>query len=278
MATALVSAMTLGSVGAGIATGVLPAHAQATAVQPMPAQPAPAAQPAPPPPPPPAAADKGPGKPHPGPGGPHAGPGHDRMAWGGGDRDWHHGGPHHGHHGMSPMKLAAKLSALETAIGIRSDQLDAWRGFTAALVAFATPEPPRFGMHPPMPGDENGPAGPDAQPAGPAGQDMQPGAPDAAAGNSTFGPLGFMTDRAIARGQKAQRLKDAMAKLDSALTQDQKHEARLLVREEMRKMHRHGGWHGHHGQWGDHDDNWDDHGGKHGGPGMKDDGPGGDRF
>ncbi|EJF91144.1 hypothetical protein [Bartonella tamiae] len=52
-----------------------------------------------------------------------------------------HGGPdlakhkpsasHAEHHGMH---LAQRLSVMETAIGIRSDQLDAWRRYTSALV------------------------------------------------------------------------------------------------------------------------------------------------
>lgn len=265
MATALVSAMAVGSVGAGIATGILPAHAQATATQPNPAPPASTAQPAPPPPP----AAASPGQLQPGPGKPHPGHGPDRMAWRGGDHGWHHGRHHHRRHGMSPMKLAGKLSAMETALGIRSDQLDAWRGFTAALIAFATPQP-RWGMHPPMPGAGDMAAGGNAQPPGPAGNNPQPGA---ANGNATFGPLGFMADRAVQRGEAAKRLKDAMAKLDTVLTPDQKRQGRILVREEMRKMHRH-----HHGdrdgRRGDHDRGWGDHGGKWGGHGMKSDGPG----
>lgn len=41
-----------------------------------------------------------------------------------------------------PLALAALLSTQETALGIRADQLDAWRAYTDALLDLATPPDP----------------------------------------------------------------------------------------------------------------------------------------
>ncbi len=66
---------------------------------------------------------------------------------------WHHGkwarcdAPHRGagfrHGPPGPGRLAQKLNVMETEIGIRADQLDAWRDFTdASLVVMRRPQFP----------------------------------------------------------------------------------------------------------------------------------------
>ncbi|MBW8729087.1 MAG: hypothetical protein JF625_28555 [Inquilinus limosus] len=86
------------------------------------------------------------------------------------------------------MKLARDLAGLETLIGIRADQLDAWRGYTSALLAL---------MAPPRP---------------PAEGDRQPDA---------FGRAERLADTVIDRADTAQRLKTAIAALRQTLTPEQ---------------------------------------------------------
>jgi len=50
--------------------------------------------------------------------------------------------PGFGMGGHGPHMLAAKLSAMETAIGIRADQLNVWRDFTDAFLAVTRPPKP----------------------------------------------------------------------------------------------------------------------------------------
>ncbi|TPW27767.1 hypothetical protein [Pararhizobium mangrovi] len=207
------------------------------------------------------------------------------------------------------MKLAGKLAAVETAIGVRSDQLDAWRAFTSALVDFVGP--PDFGD---MAGDtDNGPGGPgpdmtDGSNSGPmdAGPQGGPGQVDPNAGNpqgdatppaapgpkdqagpgpqeqgsqeaqnggpdSGFGPLDRIVENSIERGQEAQKLRDAMDTLQSTLDPDQLAEARMLMAAEMQRARMH---HGRHHGW-HHDRDFGagpgmrGHGPREGGPGWK---------
>lgn len=108
-------------------------------------------------------------------------------------------GPHHGPH----PDIAAQLSRLETLVGIRSAQIDAWRDFTDALIAVA--EPP----HPPAPGA--------ALPAPPT-----PGAPPpVAVKRPAFDMAQQIAADAIARGKSAEALQRAIETLRGKLTPEQ---------------------------------------------------------
>jgi len=109
------------------------------------------------------------------------------------------GGPGFHHHGWrDPARLAMRLNALETEIGIRTNQLDAWRDFTDALIATMTP-----------PWLQHGP---------------EAGAPGAAPSTQTTEPFARvqrLAENAIERGHHAEDLAKAIDALKSKLTPEQ---------------------------------------------------------
>ena len=242
---ALISALTVVPLGAGVAYLSLPAQAQT------------AQSPTPPPPPP------GPKAHNPDRGMRGMGPG------GYGPRDGRFGrmDEREHHHGNRQMRLARKLAAVETAIGVRSEQLDAWRDFTAKLVAFATPPWQQDGG---SATDEQASGNPPMSAGNAQGDATPPAVPPANDAGSSFGMLGRMVDGAIHRGDEARQLKDSMQKLESVLTPQQIQMARMLMRPNGGAGMHHGwhNWHREHMWHGRHE-------GRGFGPGGDDRGPGG---
>jgi len=100
------------------------------------------------------------------------------------------------------LMIAGKLSALETLVGIRSSQLDAWRDYTSALMDFLTP--PKHEQ--PDPADADDADAPRADHGGDGQVQL-------------FGER--LADRALDRAAKAKVLKDKALALRNVLTADQ---------------------------------------------------------
>jgi hypothetical protein len=144
------------------------------------------------------------------------------------DRHRREAGTQHGRGPHGPDRLAERLSVMETKIGIRANQLDAWRDFTDTLQAtMKRPMTPGAGLTP----DEK------AEPFSLADQ---------------------FADISIARAKRAEELKKAIDTLRSTLTPEQLDKVKAIEATFRARLARAHGWH--HGPRGSHGK------GKHSGP------------
>lgn len=138
------------------------------------------------------------------------GPDHGPMAGPGPHEPMRPGSQGFGPQGFGPRRmgpppefmLAARLAALETRVGIRTEQLDAWRDYTSALQAVLSPPRPDHGR----------PGGAEAK------------GPDATGPGGKLDPFAFqekLADDVTARAVPAGKLKDAIAELRAKLTPEQ---------------------------------------------------------
>lgn len=100
-----------------------------------------------------------------------------------------------------PMAFARALAGAETAIGIRADQLDAWRDFTDALQASVAPTCPSRPSRP----QEQGKGKTDAETVAPP----------------PFAAADALADALQERGKAGERLAKSIAALKAKLTPDQ---------------------------------------------------------
>ncbi len=132
--------------------------------------------------------------------------GRERLAYAEGEARAHHGRKGHmkqcrhedrseGQGRFHPDQLAQRLSVMETEIGIRSNQLDAWRDYSDALLAMMAPK---------SPGEK------DAADRERTGAEAKP-----------FDRARRLADNAIERGKRAEALKQAVDALSTALTPEQ---------------------------------------------------------